>query len=120
MANFKKRFVKCNGEYHLLTLADVEYFKIHSKWPDNYSEIDWEEEMSKGNLSTITKFLGTKPDLEQAKKIAILAGSLDVPIIKIKVQDKDYPTVNYYPKYWLEEVLNKEIRRKINPQSNEP
>jgi hypothetical protein len=101
MLDIRKRFVKCNGRYHLLTLEDVKYAKKHNKWPAAYEEVELENEGS--NFMTISAFTGKKPSHDEAIQFAKLASQLGVPIIKKEIAGQ---TINSYPKYWLEEMFS--------------
>lgn len=101
--DLERRFVKCNGQFHLLTEIDVAYFKLHQKWPDNYEEVDWDKEVS--NFISIKNFLGRTPTKKEAKDAIILADYLHIPVIRKPIDHPKFSTINLYPRYWLEEIF---------------
>jgi hypothetical protein len=108
MPDFRPRFVKCNDEYHLLTLEDVEYFQANGKWPDNYEEINWEEELVKGDFVSLWEFFGHTPTSEQAYNAVYFADWFGVPVFKKDTGSRfGFTSVNIFPRYWLKEFFNK-------------
>lgn len=107
--DLNRRFVKFDGTYHLITLQDVQFYQTNNRWPGDYQEINWDEEIASNNFVAVKDFLHFALEDKRAYTLAVLANYLGVPVIKVKVDASDYPLVNTYPRYWLHQMLADKI-----------
>jgi hypothetical protein len=104
MIDLKKRFVKRNGEYHLLELADMKFMKRHNRLPDGCEEIHWKNENTEKTFCSLSEFLGSTLTHQEAKDFSKISSILGIPSFKRDYPYSEFP-VNIYPIYWLEDYF---------------